>query len=421
MKKNFTLVVWVLCLLISTSNTSLAQTSTLLRFTATPQRLSGTNNAVNSVYRFANVKSGTDAIVTITAATGGATLQILDDNNITKPEAFSPSVKVLKNTTGKIEFRIDLVVTGTLVPKILDSLYATAIDIDGASNIFEFDEIDLTGGVSNFLSVNPEISVVQNGTKFTGTNIAGINYPSIDTSAKKVMFTVKHRNVSSFIYKSGAINNSNSNQTRQKSLYFKDFVYPFGGPLPLNYLSFDAAVNNNIVSLKWLTAQEINHSYFEVERSFDKNNFSTVGMVLDGFIVNGTGKSYQYKDNSTELQTRSIVYYRLKQFDIDGKATYSKVLAVRLQAKAGVIMQVSPNPFIENLNIRFTSAETGVAQIRITNIAGQTMLSKQSTISKGYNNIQLDGLSSLASGMYVAQLIMNGTVIDNQRVIKNSF
>ena len=84
-------------------------------------------------------------------------------------------------------------------------------------------------------------------------------------------------------------------------------------------------------------------------------------------------------------------------------------------------MQVSPNPFIENLNIRFTSAETGVAQIRITNIAGQTMLSKQSTISKGYNNIQLDGLSSLASGMYVAQLIMNGTVIDNQRVIKNSF
>lgn len=421
MNKKFTLTALVLCFLLSTGNSSQAQISTLLRFTATPQRISGTNNAVNSVYRFANVKTGTDAIVTIVSATGGATLQILDDNNITKPEAFSPSVKVLKNTTGKIEFRIDLVVTGTLTSQIQDSLYATAIDIDGVTNLYEVDEVDLHGGVSSYLSANPEISVVQTATKFTGTNLAGINYPSIDTSAKQVMFTVKHRNVSSFIYKCGAINNTNSDQTRQKSLYFKDFVYPPGGPLPLKYLSFDAVVNNNSVLLNWLTTQEVNNSHFEVERSFDMNSFSTLGLVLDGFTVNNTDKRYQFKDNSGELQGRSIVYYRLKQFDIDGKATYSKVLVVRLQAKANVIMQVSPNPFVEHLNVRFTSAESGTAQIRIMNVAGQTLLSKQSTISKGYNNIQIDDLNKLASGMYVAQLMMNGMVIDNQRVIKNTF
>jgi hypothetical protein len=135
--------------------------------------------------------------------------------------------------------------------------------------------------------------------------------------------------------------------------------------------------------------------------------------------VNGTNKSYQFKDNSAELQSRSIVYYRLKQFDIDGKTTYSKTLAVRLQAKADVVMQASPNPFVENLNIRFNSSENGNAEIRITNVAGQTLLSKQSTISKGYNNMQVDNLNRLAPGMYIASLIMNGIVIDNQRVIKN--
>lgn len=196
---------------------------------------------------------------------------------------------------------------------------------------------------------------------------------------------------------------------------------PEGVILPLKYLSFDAVVNDKTVLLKWLTTQEVNNSHFEVERSFDNNNFSTIGLVMDGFTVDGTGKRYQYKDNSDELAGWSIVYYRLKQFDIDGKTTYSKVLAVRLQAKANTLMQVSPNPFIENLNVRFTSTESGVAQIRITNITGQTLLSKQSTINKGYNTIQVDGLSGLATGMYVAQLIMNGTVIDNQRVIKNSF
>jgi Secretion system C-terminal sorting domain len=191
-----------------------------------------------------------------------------------------------------------------------------------------------------------------------------------------------------------------------------------GGTLPVQYLSFDAVVNDKTVSLKWLTTLEVNNSHFEVERSFDMNSYSTVGMVLDGF-ENGANKSYQYKDNSAELQGKSIAYYRLKQYDIDGKFTYSKVLAVRLQAKTDAVMQVSPNPFVENVNIRFSATENGTAQLRIISITGQTMLSKQSTITKGYNNIQVADLKGLAAGMYVAQLSMNGVVIDNQRLIKN--
>ena len=191
-----------------------------------------------------------------------------------------------------------------------------------------------------------------------------------------------------------------------------------GVTLPVKYLSFDAVVNDKAVLLKWLTTQEVNNSHFEVERSFDMNTYNTIGLVLDGF-VNGTNKSYQYKDNSNELQGRSIVYYRLKQFDIDGKYTYSKVIAVRLQAKAGVVMQVSPNPFVESVNVRYTATESGIAQIRIMNMEGQTMLSKQATISKGYNNIQVADLKGLATGMYIARLSMNGAVIDNQRIIKN--
>ena len=184
-------------------------------------------------------------------------------------------------------------------------------------------------------------------------------------------------------------------------------VIESGGLLPVKYLSFDAVVNDKAVLLKWLTTQEVNNSHFEVERSFDMNSFNTIGMVLDGF-VNGANKSYQYKDNSNELQGRSIVYYRLKQFDIDGKFTYSKVIAVRLQAKAGVVMQVSPNPFVESVNVRYTATESGIAQIRIMNMEGQTMLSKQATISKGYNNIQVADLKGLATGMYIARLSMNG-------------
>ena len=149
------------------------------------------------------------------------------------------------------------------------------------------------------------------------------------------------------------------------------------------------------------------------------NSYNPAGLVLDGFTTNGSGKSYQFKDNSAQLKGRSMVYYRLKQVDIDGKVTYSKILAVRLQAKSDVTMQVSPNPFTEDVTIRFTATENGTAIMRITNLAGQTMLSKQSTITKGYNNIKIESLSGLAAGMYMVQLTMNGTVINNQKLIKN--
>jgi len=420
MKKIFTSKILLICALVFSTFSIQAQILPwLFNFLSTPIRIAGSNNAVNSKYRFPGVKPGTDAIITIVSATGGASVRILDDNSTAMPEAFSPNIRIKKNSTGVVEFKIEYVLTGTLLPLVQDSLYATAIDIDGSPDLHEIDAIDLHGGTANFFVANPEISVVQNGTMFTGTNVAGIEYAGIDTAAKQVMFTVKHSGVSSFIYRCGAINNSNTDIERQKSMYFKDFLYPAGGTLPVKYLSFDAVVNDKSVLLKWLTAQEMNNSHFEVQRSFDMNNYSTVGLVLDGFSTSGTGKSYQYKDNSTELQGRSIVYYRLKQIDTDGKVTYSKVLAVRLQAKADVVMQVSPNPFVENVNVRFNATENSTAVIRISNLAGQTMLSKQAIISKGYNNIQVDGLNRLASGMYMAQLILNGTVIDNQKLIKN--
>ena len=299
-------------------------------------------------------------------------------------------------------------------------------NVDLAFSQFEgaFD-INLTGSVKNWSLASGSSFINNEQNHATGGTI--VTQTPIGASVAKLTATAL---LGGYVFYLG--NHNFSSITAIESIngirmYMNAFLTPvainsnctIGSPLPVKYLSFDAVVNDNKVTLKWVTTQETNNRYFEVERSFDNNNFITIGLVLDGFVVNGTGKSYQFKDNSSELQGKTIVYYRLKQIDIDGKATYSKVLAVKLQAKADVVMQVSPNPFSENLTVRFNAAETGIAQIRITNFAGQTMLSKQSTISKGYNNIRVDGLSGLAAGMYTTRLILNGIVIDNQKIIKN--
>lgn len=418
MKTNFTpfrYFVLVIALQFLTSDIK-ADNLYNFNFNSTPILVSGTNLAVGAKYQFLNVANGTQAIVTIMSATGGATVIMIDDNSLTMPEAFSPQVRVPANSTGMVEFKIEFFTGISNNPRIIDTLRATAMDIDGNNDLHEMDALNMGGGVLSYLSNTLQINVTQAGTEFLATNVTGNEYPGVDTSAKEVMFTVTNTAISSFTYKAGGNNQASSAVTRQKGIYFKGFNYLI---MPVKYLSFDAVVNGESVLLKWITAQELNHSHFEVERSFDMNSYNTAGLVLDGFTTNGSGKSYQFKDNSAQLKGRSMVYYRLKQVDIDGKVTYSKILAVRLQAKSDVTMQVSPNPFTEDVTIRFTATENGTAIMRITNLAGQTMLSKQSTITKGYNNIKIESLSGLAAGMYMVQLTMNGTVINNQKLIKN--
>ena len=61
------------------------------------------------------------------------------------------------------------------------------------------------------------------------------------------------------------------------------------------YQTITARVTEKSVLLDWNTVSELNNSHFEVERSFDMNEFKTVGLVLDGFILEGTGKRYAFK------------------------------------------------------------------------------------------------------------------------------
>jgi hypothetical protein len=419
MKTNFTYSL-LLCLVLTIATVAAkAQVTGFPKFNMVPTLLSGTANQVGAKYRFSNVSTGTDAILTIQNATSGATISLLDDNSNAKPEAFSPNITVPANKNGYIEFKIDFVTTGTLTNIMIDTLFATAIDIDGTSTIKEYDVIDLGGGSASYMASIPEISITQSGTAFTGTNISGITYNGIDTGAKAVMFTVKKSNVTSFIYRAGVQNNSSPATTRLKSIYFKNFFYPAGASLPVKMTSFDAVAVDKSVLLKWVTAFEINNDHFEVERSFDGVSFSTVGVVMDGMQGGATQKTYQFKDLATELATKNVVYYRLKQVDNTGRVTYTNVVVVRFQATGGVVMQTSPNPFTENLNVGFSSTEAGNATINILNINGQKTIVKLASVSKGYNTIQIDGLSSLARGTYVAQLIVNGTVAATQKIIKN--
>jgi len=99
-------------------------------------------------------------------------------------------------------------------------------------------------------------------------------------------------------------------------------------PLPVTLTRFNAVRSNGGNTLAWGTAQELNNSFFEVQTSATGAAFTVLARV-QGAGNSTTPRNYYYRDNRTQNGT---VYYRLRQVDVNGTATYSPVVAVSMTA-----------------------------------------------------------------------------------------
>ena len=111
-----------------------------------------------------------------------------------------------------------------------------------------------------------------------------------------------------------------------------------------------------------------------------------------------------------------VIYYRLKKVDVYGKFIYSVVKMVRIITKAFV--RISPNPYMDKLNVNFESDVSGHGEVRLISASGNLVKIAASTITKGYNSIQLQDLNSQAPGLYIANIIINGKVVESLKVLK---
>lgn len=116
-----------------------------------------------------------------------------------------------------------------------------------------------------------------------------------------------------------------------------------GAPLPVTFGSFTATRNNSTVSLKWETMVESNNRGFSVERyNNDNDTWEEVSFVpsLSSDGNSSTKLTYQYNDNNN---SKDLTQYRIKQTDIDGKSTYTKICAVEGDNQTAKTI-VFPNP-----------------------------------------------------------------------------
>lgn len=178
-------------------------------------------------------------------------------------------------------------------------------------------------------------------------------------------------------------------------------ISPAGAPINVKLNLFTATLSGNNGLLHWTTESELNNDHFEIERSDDAIAFIDRGHVT-GQLNSSTQKNYSYTDPINTLS--GIIYYRLKMIDKDGNASYSRIIALKLNGSVLQDLSVFPNPFKDDIRIMISSEIDDNAVFRIISFDGKEMLIRKLSLQRGGNIIVLKDLQKLAAGSYILEV-----------------
>jgi hypothetical protein len=197
---------------------------------------------------------------------------------------------------------------------------------------------------------------------------------------------------------------------------FSPFSPDEGSSLPIELVSFDAKIVEQIVRLDWSTASEENNDIFTIERSQDGSSFTSIGTKKGA----GNSSNTLYYSMIDKKTLKGLSYYRLKQTDYDGNYSYSSVKSVRFENKSEVLdVIIYPNPLTSNvLNFQAEVENDDTWTIQMYDAVGKCVYSNLIDLNLGENYISLDLPTNLHKGVYHLNMI-NSQGISITRKIMN--
>jgi hypothetical protein len=170
-------------------------------------------------------------------------------------------------------------------------------------------------------------------------------------------------------------------------------------PLPVQPGNFFATSIGGKNHLYWTTINERNNSFFEIERSNDASNFTKIGLQ-SGSMNSNTITHYTFTDNYPQ---HGMNYYRLKQTDIDGEYSYSKIVSLANHIEGNIIFY--PNP---------TKGLISISGLSLSQYSVKIISSTGMTLKLIRNNPVLLDLSDLPNAVYIISIETGNKTITRQ-------
>ena len=185
--------------------------------------------------------------------------------------------------------------------------------------------------------------------------------------------------------------------------------------LPVEMSDFGYSLKGNQIILNWETKTETGNFGWEVESRQIPLNPPLVKVETNG--VSGEFQKIGFvagKGTTTEKQIYSFAspithhssqeFFRLKQIDTDGNASYSNVLSVNLQPEKISLFQNYPNPFNPVTSVSYQLASNSFVSLVVYDLLGKeikTLVNKNK--EAGNYTVDFDA-TNLPSGIYFYKL-----------------
>ncbi len=181
------------------------------------------------------------------------------------------------------------------------------------------------------------------------------------------------------------------------------------GVVPVKWLDFGGKVFEDFNHLEWSTANEINASHYEVQRSINNtNNFIKIDEV-SASEKPGEINRYEYHDH--QIHEKGQYFYRIKQFDNNGIFDHSKIINLNVGKNTEDDISFYPNPATEFLNVRVDNPAASNMHISLWNVDGRLVRDFSIDLDTGLESIvEPISIENLPSGIYNVKLTIANDV-----------
>ncbi len=185
-------------------------------------------------------------------------------------------------------------------------------------------------------------------------------------------------------------------------------IFYFEDPtvLPVTITDFWGEITNNQATVSWKVANEVLIKAYIVEKSTDGRTFAPIGQVTAT-----KASAYSFADPTFS----DLAYYRLKILEADGSHSYTRIIVLR-QNSDNEIITVSPNPFVQDLNISLWANASKTCTVSLFDISGGLHYTATKQLTQGDNSFAIK--TDIDKGLYLLKVTYKTGKIQTVKVVK---
>ncbi|MGG9960340.1 T9SS type A sorting domain-containing protein [Ferruginibacter sp. SUN106] len=362
----------------------------------------------------ANAIAGTFGATThIKAATSGANSGLIRVNNITVSSAYTfpvgdgtnylPVQLTSSNTLANNSFSVGVFdgVTANGAPNGTAFTAAQKLKIVDAVWIVNYNG---TGTPTAPLGVNMKLDWV--------TSLEGTSF----TANPNALVGIAHYGPSWGTCQQTSANNGTNTVTLNGITTFSPFavgtINAGGAPLPIKIYYFNASKGNVANTLNWNAECTSSQATFEIERSADGKNFTTINSFTATQARCALPFSY---DDAAPLTGTN--FYRIKIIDIDGRINYTSIVKVGAQVRDMQLAGILPNPVSNTAQLSITTSKKDKVELAIVSLEGKVVYRNTVQVQSGSSLVSLD-VSNLATGTYFVRGVFSDGQTNSVKFVK---